>query len=154
MRDRVSAQSDTPPQKYRCYPRCEQRALRGAPRAHDTSHDSNSFKASVTASRAAEAAVAWGTLDDCFAACELPQQHQLGTLCEPILRKTVIQGPSQTRKDLAHFPTLERPCNRDGLHMKNATIKFLLPNAFPISKTGFYNEIQAPKVKISPRGFS
>lgn len=36
--------------------------------------------------------------------------------------------------------------------MKNATIKFLLPNAFPISKTGFYNEIQAPKVKISPRG--
>jgi hypothetical protein len=38
--------------------------------------------------------------------------------------------------------------------MKNATIKFLLPNAFPISKTGFYNEIQAPKVKISPRGFS
>ena len=65
----------------------------------------NSFKASVTASRAAEAAVAWGTLDDCFAACELPQQHQLGTLCEPILRKTVIQGPSQTRKDLAHFPT-------------------------------------------------
>ena len=29
--------------------------------------------------------------------------------------------------------------------MKNATIKFLLPNAFPISKTGFYNEIQAPK---------
>jgi hypothetical protein len=28
--------------------------------------------------------------------------------------------------------------------MKNATIKFLLPNAFPISKTGFYNEIQAP----------
>jgi hypothetical protein len=66
---------------------------------------SNSFKASVTASRAAEAAVAWGTLDDCFAACELPQQHQLGTLCEPILRKTVIQGPSQTRKDLAHFPT-------------------------------------------------
>ena len=25
--------------------------------------------------------------------------------------------------------------------MKNATIKFLLPNAFPISKTGFYNEI-------------
>ena len=65
----------------------------------------NSFKASVTASRAAEAAVAWGTLDDCFAACELPQQHQFGTLCEPILRKTVIQGPSQTRKDLAHFPT-------------------------------------------------
>ena len=57
----------------------------------------NSFKASVTASRAAEAAVVWGTLDDCFAACELPQQHQLGTLCEPILRKTVIQGPSQTR---------------------------------------------------------
>ena len=41
-----------------------------------------------------------------------------------------------------------------GLHMKNATIKFLLPNAFPISKTGSYNEIQAPKVKISPRGFS
>ena len=41
-----------------------------------------------------------------------------------------------------------------GLHMKNATIKFLLPNAFPISKTGFYNEIKAPKVKISPRGFS
>ena len=38
--------------------------------------------------------------------------------------------------------------------MKNATIKILLPNAFPISKTGFYNEIQAPKVKISPRGFS
>jgi hypothetical protein len=38
--------------------------------------------------------------------------------------------------------------------MKNATIKFLLPNAFPISKTGFYNEMQAPKVKISPRGFS
>jgi hypothetical protein len=38
--------------------------------------------------------------------------------------------------------------------MKNATIKFLLPNAFPISKTGFYNKIQAPKVKISPRGFS
>ena len=38
--------------------------------------------------------------------------------------------------------------------MKNATIKFLLPNAFPISQTGFYNEIQAPKVKISPRGFS
>jgi hypothetical protein len=39
--------------------------------------------------------------------------------------------------------------------MKNATIKLLLPNAFPIqscvSKTGFYNEIQAPKVKISPR---
>ena len=65
----------------------------------------NSFKASVTASRAAEAAVVWGTLDDCFAACELPQQHQFGTLCEPILRKTVIQGPSQTRKDLAHFPT-------------------------------------------------
>jgi hypothetical protein len=30
----------------------------------------------------------------------------------------------------------------------------LLPNAFPISKTGFYNEIQAPTVKISPRGFS
>ena len=29
--------------------------------------------------------------------------------------------------------------------MKNATIKFLLPNAFPISKTGFYNEIQAPQ---------
>ena len=56
----------------------------------------------------------------------------------------------------AHFPTFtyERPCNRGGLHMKNATIKFLLPNAFPISKTGFYNEIQAPKVKISPRGFS
>ena len=25
--------------------------------------------------------------------------------------------------------------------MKNATIRFLLPNAFPISKTGFYNEI-------------
>ena len=22
--------------------------------------------------------------------------------------------------------------------MKNATIKFLLPNAFPVSKTGFY----------------
>ena len=40
------------------------------------------------------------------------------------------------------------------VHMKNATIKFLLPNAFPISKTGFYNEIQDPKVKISPRGFS
>jgi len=38
--------------------------------------------------------------------------------------------------------------------MENATIKFLLPNAFPISKTGFYNEIQALKVKISPRGFS
>ena len=34
--------------------------------------------------------------------------------------------------------------------MKNATIKFLLPNAFSISKTGFYNEMQAPKVKISP----
>ena len=32
----------------------------------------NSFKARVTASRAAEAAVAWGTLDDCFAATELP----------------------------------------------------------------------------------
>ena len=60
----------------------------------------------------------------------------------------------------AHFPTFTseppaaRPCNRGGLHMKNATIKFLLPNAFPISKTGFYNEIQAPKVKFSPRGFS
>jgi hypothetical protein len=29
-----------------------------------------------------------------------------------------------------------------------------VPNAFPISKAGFYNEIEAPKVKISPRGFS
>ena len=38
--------------------------------------------------------------------------------------------------------------------MKNATIKFLLTNAFPISITGFYNEIQAPKVKKSPRSFS
>ena len=38
--------------------------------------------------------------------------------------------------------------------MKNASIKSLLPDAFPTSKTGFYNEIQAPKVKISPRGFS
>ena len=47
----------------------------------------NSFKASVTASRAAEAAVAWGTLDDCFAACELPQQHQFGTLCEANFEK-------------------------------------------------------------------
>ena len=59
----------------------------------------------------------------------------------------------------AHFPFLLLPMNGHvynggGLHMKNATIKFLLPNAFPISKTGFYNEIQAPKVKISPRGFS
>ena len=56
----------------------------------------------------------------------------------------------------AHFPTFtwEPPCNGRVLHMKNATIKFLLPNAFPISKTGFYNEIQAPKVKNSPRGFS
>ena len=78
-------------------------AVKGGSRGSGTLR--NSFKASVTASRAAEAAVAWGTLDDCFAACELPQQHQFGTLCEPILRKTVIQGPSQTRKDLAHFPT-------------------------------------------------
>ena len=31
----------------------------------------------------------------------------------------------------------ERPYNRGGLHMKNATIKFLLPNAFPISKHMF-----------------
>ena len=56
----------------------------------------------------------------------------------------------------AHFPTFtyQQQCNRGELHMKNATIKFLLPNAFPISKTGFYNEIQAPKVKISPRCFS
>jgi hypothetical protein len=42
--------------------------------------------------------------------------------------------------------------------MKNATIKFLLPNAFPIehskNSAGFYNEIQALKVKVSPRGFS
>jgi hypothetical protein len=30
--------------------------------------------------------------------------------------------------------------------MKNATIKFLLPNAFPISKTGFYNTL--PSVGI------
>ena len=66
---------------------------------------------------------------------------------------------SQTSKDLAHlFYFYHRNGHvtelRGGLHMKNATIKFLLPNAFPISKTGFYNEIQAPKVKISPRGFS
>ena len=27
--------------------------------------------------------------------------------------------------------------------MKNATIKFLLPNAFPISKKGFYNDVRA-----------
>ena len=33
--------------------------------------------------------------------------------------------------------------------MKNATINFLLPNAFHISKTGFYNDFQAPKVKNS-----
>ena len=53
----------------------------------------------------------------------------------------IFRGP---RYDLAaHFPTFtyERPCNRGGLHMKNATIKFLLPNAFPISKTGSYHEI-------------
>ena len=68
----------------------------------------NSFKASVTASRAAEAAVAWGTLDDCFAACELPQQHHFDTLCEPILRKQSSKVPHKLAKTWLIFLLLHR----------------------------------------------
>ena len=93
----------------------------------------NSFKASVTASRAGEAAVVLGTPRDSFSAFRLVRQHQADPLRRPKSSKTIPQGRCELAEDHRLWSS-KGACvsrNRGALHRGKSKSKFLFPDGFP-----------------------